>query len=156
MAWDKYLHEVPLKPGVLEFLNHCRENGIKLGIATSNSRELVENIAKVHRLHEYFSCIMTGCEVERGKPFPDIYLAVAKALEVLPERCLDRNRGVGNAAGEGAKLALSGETCWNQAKEIPKHVEFVELASEPDFPSRFIQNLNFEEGDHHVHRAVQL
>ncbi len=88
MAWDKYLHEVPLKPGVLEFLNHCRENGIKLGIATSNSRELVENIAKVHRLHEYFSCIMTGCEVERGKPFPDIYLAVAKALEVLPERCL--------------------------------------------------------------------
>ena len=26
--------------------------------------------------------------MERGKPFPDIYLAVAKALEVLPERCL--------------------------------------------------------------------
>ena len=86
------------------------------------------------------------------------YMDAGSACEtgLLPERCLDRIRGIGNAAGEGAKLALSGETCWNQAKEIPKHVEFVELASEPDFPSRFIQNLNFEEGEHHVHRAVQL
>lgn len=88
MAWDKYLYEVPLKPGADRFLKHCRENNIKLGIATSNSRELVENIAKVHNLKDYFSCIMTGSDVERGKPAPDIYLAVAKELAVAPEKCL--------------------------------------------------------------------
>ena len=88
MAWDKYRNEVPLKPGVYEFLTGCRERGIKLGIATSNSRELVENIACTHNLHDYFSCIMTGCDVERGKPAPDIYLAVAKKLGVKPENCL--------------------------------------------------------------------
>lgn len=54
MAWDKYMHEVPLKPGIPEFLNGCRENGIRLGIATSNSRELVENVAEVHNLRAYF------------------------------------------------------------------------------------------------------
>lgn len=88
MAWDKYMYEVPLKPGADVFLQHCRENNIKLGIATSNSRELVENIARVHNLHDYFSCIMTGCEVGRGKPAPDIYLAVADRLNVAPENCL--------------------------------------------------------------------
>lgn len=88
MAWDKYTFEVPLKPGIPEFLEGCKNSGIKLGIATSNSRELVENIAEVHNLRNYFSCIMTGCDVKRGKPAPDIYLAVAKALNVAPEHCL--------------------------------------------------------------------
>lgn len=88
MAWDKYLHEVPLKPGASEFLELCREKSIKLGIATSNSRELVTNVADTHGLHDYFSCIMTSCDVGRGKPAPDIYFAVAKRLEVSPQRCL--------------------------------------------------------------------
>ncbi len=88
MAWDKYLHEVPFKEGAYDFLCHCKEQGIKLGIATSNSRELVENIASVHGLDNFFACIMTGCDVAKGKPAPDIYLAVAEKLGVLPEKCL--------------------------------------------------------------------
>lgn len=88
MAWDKYTYEVPLKPGIKEFLQGCREHHIKLGIATSNSRELVDNIAAVHGLHDYFDCIMTSCEVAKGKPAPDIYLAVAEKLKVPPSKCL--------------------------------------------------------------------
>lgn len=88
MAWEKYMNEVPLKPGADQFLKLCKEKGILLGIATSNSRELVTNVADVHGLHDYFSCIMTACDVGRGKPAPDIYLEVAKQLQVKPERCL--------------------------------------------------------------------
>lgn len=88
MAWDKYMHEVPLKRGIPEFLEGCRERGILLGIATSNSRELAENVAAAHRLRDYFTCIMTGSDVARGKPFPDIYLAVSAQLGVPPARCL--------------------------------------------------------------------
>ncbi len=88
MAWDKYTHEVPLKEGVDVFLKYCRQKGILLGIATSNSRELVQKVAAVHGLADYFSCIMTGCDVAKGKPSPDIYLAVAKELQVEPQRCL--------------------------------------------------------------------
>ena len=42
MAWEKYTHEVPLKKGVLELLQYCRGQGIKMGIATSHSRDMVE------------------------------------------------------------------------------------------------------------------
>ena len=88
MAWDKYSYEVPLKAGVYDFLEVCKERGIFLGIATSNSRELVGRIVSVHGLEDYFACIMTGCDVAKGKPAPDIYLAVAEALGVDPARCL--------------------------------------------------------------------
>lgn len=88
MAWDKYENEIPLKEGVLEFLKGCRRNNIKLGIATSNSRELVESVLRARNIRDYFSCILTGSEVKRGKPAPDIYLAVAKELKVSPDSCL--------------------------------------------------------------------
>lgn len=88
MAWDKYENEVPLKKGAEKFIRKCLENGILLGIATSNSRKLVENVLRVHDLLESFSSIMTGSEVKNGKPAPDIYLAVAKELNIAPPRCL--------------------------------------------------------------------
>lgn len=88
MAWDKYEREVPLKPGADRFLRYCGTQGIRLGIATSNSRALAENVVRAHQLSDAFGCIMTGCDVGKGKPAPDIYLAAAKALGVLPERCL--------------------------------------------------------------------
>ncbi|MBO5166461.1 MAG: HAD family phosphatase [Lachnospiraceae bacterium] len=88
MACDKYRHEVPYKEGAENFLQFCKANGIKLGVATSNSRELVEHAAEALRLHSYMDCIMTACEVQRGKPAPDIYLAVADKLGVSPSDCL--------------------------------------------------------------------
>lgn len=88
MAWDKYTNEVPLKPGASEFLEQCRKMGLKLGIATSNSRELVENVLKVHSLKSYFSSIVTGCDVKKGKPAPEVYLTAAAELGVSPEKCL--------------------------------------------------------------------
>ncbi|MDE5932201.1 MAG: pseudouridine synthase [Lachnospiraceae bacterium] len=88
MAWDKYSREVPLKNGAGAFIELCMQKRIKLGIATSNSRELVENVIAAHELYGHFGCIMTSHEITKGKPAPDIYLAVASALHVRPERCL--------------------------------------------------------------------
>lgn len=88
MAWNKYTHQVPLKKGAREFLEHCHENGIKLGIASSNSRELVENVISVHGLTGYFESIVTACEVDKGKPAPDVYLEAAKRCGAVPEKCL--------------------------------------------------------------------
>lgn len=88
MAWDKYTCQVPLKNGAGEFVKYCRSQGIKLGIATSNSRELVENVISVLGIADYFDSIVTGCEVAKGKPSPDIYLETAKKCGISPERCL--------------------------------------------------------------------
>lgn len=107
MAWDKYLNEVPLKEGVREFLEYLKENNIPSGIATSNSRDLVDLIIDKHNIGKYFTSIRTSCEVEKGKPSPDIYLLVAKDLNVEPERCLvfeDVIQGI--MAGKNANMKV--------------------------------------------------
>ncbi|MGN0350537.1 MAG: HAD family hydrolase [Roseburia sp.] len=88
MAMDKYLHTVPLKPGAKEFLNYLSENGIKMAIASSNSKELIQAVGSVYDFDQYFSSIVTSCSVKKGKPFPDVYLEAAKQIGVAPEDCL--------------------------------------------------------------------
>ncbi len=88
MAWNKYEKEVLPKPGVAAFLNYCKAHDIKLGIATSNSTELVQNVLCARELKDYFTCIVTGCEVQKGKPAPDIYPEAARRCQVAPKNCL--------------------------------------------------------------------
>ncbi len=88
MAWDKYTTKVPLKEGALDLLRFLKENNIKTGIATSNSRELVDLTIQKLKVKEFFGSVRTSCEVEKGKPAPDIYRLVAKDLEVKAEGCL--------------------------------------------------------------------
>lgn len=113
MAWDKYVNEVPLKPGIKDFLADCKKRGIKLGIATSNSKELVGAILDTHGLNGYFSCIKTGCEVIKGKPAPDIYLAAADGLGVAYEKCLvfeDILPGITAGKAAGMKVCAVEDT----------------------------------------------
>ena len=88
MAYLKYKNEVPLKEGALSFLQSLKARGIKTGIATSNSRKLVDAVIESLNLSEYFDAIHTSCEVGKGKPAPDIYLLVCEKLGVKPEECL--------------------------------------------------------------------
>ncbi len=88
MAVDKYLHEVPLKPGAKEFLDELKARGVKVGIGTSNTPELVEAVLSSLGIKGIIDTIVTGHEVEHGKPSPDIYLEAAKRLGVEPKKCL--------------------------------------------------------------------
>ena len=88
MAYDFYQNKVQLKPGVTEFLKELKKRGIRCGIATSNSNELVAAVLRNLKVREYFEEIHTACEVEHGKPFPDIYLLVSRKLGVEPSKCL--------------------------------------------------------------------
>ncbi len=88
MAMYQYSHVIPLKPGVREFLDYLKKKGISMGIATSNSRELVTAVTKALDISGYFSAVTVGCQVEKGKPAPDVYLFAAGLLEANPEECL--------------------------------------------------------------------
>lgn len=125
MAWEFYTEKVVLKEGVRVFLEALKKQNIKMGIATSNSIQLVEAVLKALDITEYFQQIRTSCEVGRGKPFPDIYLKVADDLGVEPSKCLvfeDIPNGV--RAGKNAGMTTWGirdrqhEVLWNEVKEV--------------------------------------
>ncbi|MDP2930998.1 MAG: ASKHA domain-containing protein [Chloroflexota bacterium] len=69
------------------------------------------------------------------------YIDVSSAVTVgmLPSLPLERFRQVGNAAGMGAKLALISASKRTEAKALASWVNYVELATAPDFMQTFIQ-----------------
>lgn len=88
MTYQKYATQVKLKEGALEFISYLRRRGIKLGIATSNARELTDAVLEALDISKCFDAVHTACEVNKGKPSPDIYLFVAGKLKVKEEKCL--------------------------------------------------------------------
>lgn len=88
MSIEKYRCEVPLKPGAMKFLSYLKALHMKIGIATSNGREMVDAVLTSLNITNYFNQVTTACEVAAGKPSPDIYLKVAKDLAVTPNECL--------------------------------------------------------------------
>lgn len=88
MAYDKYKYEVKEKPGCKKFLEHLRSKGIKMGIATSNNRSMVDVVLESLNMKDFFEVITTSDEVKRGKPAPDVYLTTANLLNVEPKNCL--------------------------------------------------------------------
>jgi len=56
---------------------------------------------------------------------------------------LDRIRAVGNAAGEGAKIALLSYREREAAEAMPSRVEYLELSGREDFNDLFLKALGF-------------
>ncbi len=88
MAAQMYIHEIPLKEGVKEFISFLKEKDLPLGIATSNSRELTKACLRANGIMDAFEYICTSDEVPKGKPEPDVYLHAAEQLHAAPETVL--------------------------------------------------------------------
>lgn len=88
MAWEYYEHKVTMKEQAEEFLQYLNDHNYKTGIGTSNSKEMVSLIVDKFAIGDYIHSIRTSCEVDKGKPSPDVYLKVAEDLGVKPEECL--------------------------------------------------------------------
>lgn len=107
MAYEHYTTCVELKAGALEFLCYLKEKKIKTGISTSNSMELVQGVLKAKKIEHLFDEVMTACQVNAGKPSPDIYLETARKLQVRPEECLVfEDIPMGILAGKSANMRV--------------------------------------------------
>lgn len=127
MAEDYYKRHIELKSGAKDFLRLLYEKGLKLGIATSNSRELVDYMLENHGIGKYFSNIRTSCEVDKGKPHPDVYLKVSEDMGIEPCCCLvfeDTFSGVMAAKSAGMKVFAMADDMSLESKD--KLIEMAE------------------------------
>ena len=109
MAHEKYLCEIKAKPGAKEYMTFLKNKGIKIGCATSNEKRLAIAALQPHGFKEKVDSLRTACEVNAGKPAPDIYLKVAEDLGVDPKNCLvfeDVPNGM--RAGKAAGMTVIG------------------------------------------------
>lgn len=73
-------------PGALEFLQACRENGLKtaLGSASKNAMTILNNTG----LTPYFDAIIDGTHTSSAKPDPEVFILGAQELGISPESCV--------------------------------------------------------------------
>jgi beta-phosphoglucomutase len=94
-------------PGVKEFINSCKDRKLKIAVATSADEVKMRiNLMEIGLPVETFDVTVNGLQIERKKPFPDIYLKAAELLGVPPENCLvveDAPSGIKAARAAGMK-----------------------------------------------------
>ena len=103
----RYLEMVeaePLRPGVLDFIANAERLGLRLGVASSATRNWVVGHLRSRGLMGRFGTVRCAEDVRRIKPDPEVYLAVTEELGVSPGRALaieDSARGVASAKSAG-------------------------------------------------------
>lgn len=106
-AWNRQLAGVPTpKPGLLAMLEHCRRHGLRTAVASSSTRRVVEHNLAAGGVRDFFDAIVTGDDVRRAKPAPDIFLAAAAALSLPPSKCAvfeDAPSGIDGAIAAGCR-----------------------------------------------------
>lgn len=100
------IHTVPLVDGVKELLENLKEEGYLIALASSNNRQAVDKIIEQFDLEKYLELAMSGEDVKKGKPNPEMFLKTAKAMQVKAKECLvieDARNGVIAAKKAGMK-----------------------------------------------------
>jgi beta-phosphoglucomutase family hydrolase len=96
--------ELPIVEYIKELIEELRNRKIKLAVASSSPKKLIEIILTKFNLQDSFDLIISGEEVEKGKPAPDIFTEAAYRLDINPNDCVvieDSSNGV-----KAAKAAM--------------------------------------------------
>jgi len=92
-------------PGVIRFLTNAHEAGLKMAVATSADRRKMEiNLAVMGLDPKWFKVLINGKDIERKKPFPDIYQKAAREIGIESGECIvfeDATNGVQAAKAAG-------------------------------------------------------
>lgn len=95
-------------PGVEAVIDFGRAAGLRLALATSGIRAHASVSLEETGLAGLFDAEVTGDEVARGKPEPDLFLAAAAKIGIDPDACVvfeDAPNGVAAARSAGMTVA---------------------------------------------------
>ncbi len=110
--------EQPLFDGVPKLMEKLAPR-YALALASGSDRAVVETVLELQGLGRFFSAVISGSEIEHGKPAPDIFLRAAELLKVPPQTCCvieDSKPGI--AAGLAAGMQVIAITNTHPAAEL--------------------------------------
>lgn len=128
IATDFFANRVGLFPSAMTTLQQLREMKLYLAVATSSVSASARPFLDRTGIRGFFNVAVTGDEVQRGKPHPDIYLQTAKKLEIAPEACLvieDALGGVAAAKSASMRVAAIPDMRFVNRREYEKEADYV-------------------------------
>lgn len=130
--------ELKLLPGAKSLLEMLHKN-FKTALVTSSKKNYVDLVFSLSGMEKYFDIVITGEDVNRGKPNPECYLLAAKKLKVLPEDCAvfeDAPSGVLAGKNAGMRVVavpsrfVKGDVAFNKADFVLDNLNQVTLEIE--------------------------
>ena len=82
------VHEYAEMPGTTSLLSSLHQGGWKLAVGSSAPRANVELALNLLGLTDLITVTVCGCDVQRGKPEPDVFLKAADRMGLEPSNCL--------------------------------------------------------------------
>jgi HAD superfamily hydrolase (TIGR01509 family) len=136
IATEFFANQVGLFANVKDVLEELRQMKLRLAVATSSVSASARPFLDRHALTGFFEVIITGEEVERGKPAPDIYLRAAEQLGISADACLvveDALPGVAAAKAANMRVVAIPDTRFVDRREYEKKADYV-LGSLAELP----------------------
>lgn len=104
----KTLEEGNYQPisGITELLISINKNNTTMAVASSSSILFIEAVLTKLKIDKYFKFYISGEEIKKSKPEPDIFLKTAEMLQINPKECIvieDSKNGVIAAKRAGMK-----------------------------------------------------
>ncbi|MEM6502081.1 MAG: HAD family phosphatase [Cyanobacteria bacterium P01_C01_bin.89] len=126
------LPRLPIYPGVEDWIYRLRVAKIPMAIVTGTSRAGVELVLRQGKLKDVFSVVVTGDDIERGKPDPQCYQqAIAQLQQITedptlgPGDCLAiEDRYTGIAAAKAAGLSVVGVANSHPYQMMQRHANW--------------------------------
>lgn len=113
-----------IKPEVEETLRILKEKGYLLAVVTATDEERTKKYLTEIGIYDWFDSVICATMVERGKPFPDVYLYACEKIGCRPEECVaveDSPNGVWAAYDAGCKTVMVPDLTWPD-EELEKKV----------------------------------
>ena len=128
IATEFFANRVGLFPSAKATLEQLREMKLMLAVATSSVSASARPFLERTGIRSLFSVIVTGDEIQRGKPHPDIYLSTAEKLQLVNESCLvveDALAGIAAAKAANMRVAAIPDTRFVDPREYAKEADYV-------------------------------
>jgi HAD superfamily hydrolase (TIGR01509 family) len=104
-------------PGAAAFVRRCRDLGLKTALATSTDYiKMMANLEAVNMAEGFFDALVNGLDVERRKPFPDLFLEAARRIGLEGRFCWV----VEDSAGGVAAAKAAGMRCLGLLTTFPE------------------------------------
>src|SRR5213592_1426197 len=128
IATEFFANRVGLFPSAKEVLQELRRMKLRLAVATSSISASARPFLDRHQLTQFFDVIVTGDEIERGKPDPDIYLRTAEKLGIVADDCLvieDSLSGIAAAKAARMRVAAIPDRRFVDTREYDKEADYL-------------------------------
>src|SRR5712675_496318 len=153
IATEFFANRVGLFPSAKVTLERLREMKLYLALATSSVSASARPFLERTGIRSLFSVVVTGDEVQQGKPHPEIYLRAAKKLGISPDACLvieDALAGIAAAKAANMRVAAIPDRRFVDPREYEKEANYV-IGSLSEIPA-LIRRISAAASEEHALR----